>query len=212
MELTEQFKNYIQQHHLFNPKDKLLLAVSGGVDSVVLCELCKQAGYDFAIAHCNFQLRGEDSNKDEEFVEALSKEYNVLFHSTTFDTNTVAAKEKKSVEEAARDLRYAWFEEKRKENSYTCIVTAHHADDNIETVLMNFFRGTGIKGLHGILPKQNNIIRPLLFANKKALQDFATANELSFVVDATNAENDFTRNYFRNELIPAIKKVFPRCG
>jgi len=209
MILLKQFTDYIKQHHLFNPKDKLLLAVSGGVDSVVLCELCKRAGYDFAIAHCNFQLRGEESEGDEIFVEALSKKYNIPFHTTTFDTKTIAAKEKKSIEEAARDLRYTWFEGIRKENSYTCIVTAHHADDNIETVLMNFFRGTGIKGLHGILPKQNNIIRPLLFINKKGIQDFATANELGFVVDATNAENDFTRNYFRNELIPAIKKIFP---
>src|ERR1700710_730580 len=111
MNLLEKFKEYIRQQHLFNPKDKLLIAVSGGVDSVVLCELCKQAGYDFAIAHCNFQLRGDDSSRDEKFVETLSKKYGVVLHATTFDTKTIAAKEKKSIEEAARDLRYAWFEE-----------------------------------------------------------------------------------------------------
>ena len=105
MDLLKEFQEYRKQHHLFQPKDKLLVAVSGGVDSVVLCELCKQAGYDFAIAHCNFQLRGDDSISDEKFVSELSKKYTVPFFTTTFDTNTIAAKQKKSIEEAARDLR-----------------------------------------------------------------------------------------------------------
>ncbi|MGF2412596.1 tRNA lysidine(34) synthetase TilS [Ferruginibacter sp.] len=208
MDILKQFQQYIKQQHLFNPKDKLLLAVSGGVDSVVLCELSKQAGYDFAIAHCNFQLRGEDSNRDEKFVAQLAKKYEVPVYQVSFDTNAIAASEKKSVEETARDLRYAWFEEIRSSNGYDYIVTAHHADDNIETVLMNFFRGTGIKGLHGILPRQSKIVRPLLFANKKALQLFAELHDIVFVTDYTNEQNDFTRNYFRNELIPAVKKVF----
>ena len=208
MILLQQFTDYIKQQNLFQSKDKLLLAVSGGVDSVVLCELCKQAGYDFAIAHCNFQLRGDDSKRDENFVAAQAKKYGVVFYVTTFDTKTVAKQEKKSVEETARDLRYAWFEELRIKNDYNYLVTAHHANDNIETVLMNFLRGTGIKGLHGILPKQNKIIRPLLFAAKNELSAFATENKLPFVSDYTNEQNDFTRNYFRNEIIPAIKKVF----
>ncbi len=225
MGLFNNFTEYIKKQNLFQPKDKLLLAVSGGVDSVVLCELCKQAGYDFVIAHCNFQLRGEESERDEKFVEQLAKKYEVPFYSISFETTTIAAKEKKSIEETARDLRYAWFnklignqQQLTNDNSSgpNCqlpvanyILTAHHANDNIETVLMNFFRGTGIKGLHGILPKQNKIIRPLLFANKKELKEFANENKLGFVIDYTNAQNDFTRNYFRNELIPAVKKVFP---
>ncbi len=222
MNLLEKFKEYISQHHLFNPKDKLLLAVSGGVDSVVLCELCKQAGYDFAIAHCNFKLRGEESERDEQFVKNLAEKYEVVFYTQSFNTKTIAAAEKKSIEETARDLRYAWFNELigntqlGKENVNYCplpfahfILTAHHANDNIETVLMNFFRGTGIKGLHGILPKQNKIVRPLLFAKKEMLTAFAVANNLAFVTDYTNAQNDFTRNYFRNELIPAVQKIFP---
>ena len=209
MDLFLKFKDYIKQQNLFQPKDKLLLAVSGGVDSVVLCELCKQAGYHFSIAHCNFQLRAEDSNRDEKFVKQLAKKYEVVFYARTFETKTVAAKEKKSVEETARDLRYAWFEELSIKHGYTYIVTAHHANDNIETVLMNFFRGTGIKGLHGILPKQNKIIRPLLFATKKEIENFAADRPLAFVTDDTNAQNDFTRNYFRNDLIPAVQKVFP---
>jgi tRNA(Ile)-lysidine synthase len=203
------FCEYIHTKHLFHPKDKLLLAVSGGVDSVVLCELCKEAGYDFAIAHCNFQLRGEDSARDERFVEALAKKYNTVFHTISFDTAATATTQKKSIEETARDLRYTWFEKLRVENDYRFIVTAHHANDSIETVLMNFFRGTGIKGLHGILPKQGKIVRPLLFAKKETLTAFAAENNLAFVNDYTNAQNDFTRNYFRNELVPAVKKVFP---
>jgi tRNA(Ile)-lysidine synthase len=212
MGLLEKFKENIKQQHLFQPKDKLLLAVSGGVDSVVLCELCKQCGFDFVIAHCNFKLRGTDSTRDEKFVAALAQKYDVPFSTITFDTNAIAAKEKKSIEETARYLRYKWFDELRIQNSYAFVVTAHHADDNIETVLMNFFRGTGIKGLHGILPKQNKIVRPLLFANKKELLVFATENKLEFVTDYTNAQNDFTRNYFRNELIPAVQKVFPAAN
>jgi tRNA(Ile)-lysidine synthase len=209
MNLKEKFKEFVKQQHLFNPKNKLLLAVSGGVDSVVLCELCNQTGFDFAVAHCNFQLRGDDSIRDEQFVEALAKKYNKPFHTTTFDTTAVSKAQKTSIEETARNLRYEWFEKIRTGNNYTFVVTAHHANDNIETVLMNFFRGTGIKGLHGILPKQNKIVRPLLFAKKEMLQAFATENDLDFVTDYTNAQNDFTRNYFRNELIPGLQKVFP---
>jgi tRNA(Ile)-lysidine synthase len=209
MDLLKAFQQYIKQQHLFQPKDKLLLAVSGGVDSVVLCKLCKQAGYDFAIAHCNFQLRGQESERDEQFVRGLAEKYNIVVYTKTFNTKAISQKEKKSIEETARDLRYQWFEEMRIEKKYDYILTAHHANDNIETVLMNFFRGTGIKGLHGILPKQNKIVRPLLFATKNELLAFAEENKLQFVTDYTNAENDFTRNYFRNELIPSVQKVFP---
>ncbi len=209
MNLIYQFKNYISKNHLFNLKDKLLLAVSGGVDSVVLCELCQQAGYTFIIAHCNFQLRGEESNKDEEYVKELAKKYNVEIFVKHFETKLIAQQQKKSIEETARNLRYDWFNKIKVETSCQHLVTAHHADDNIETLLMNFFRGTGIKGLHGILPKQNNIIRPLLFAHKNSLIEFVAANNLTFVTDSTNAQNEFTRNYFRNELIPGLKKVFP---
>lgn len=212
MSLTAQFSDYILQQHLFHSKDTLLLAVSGGVDSVVLCELCRRSGYDVAIAHCNFKLRGADSERDEAFVKQLSANYAVPFYVKQFDTTAIAAAQKKSIEETARNLRYAWFEEIRAANNYTFIVTAHHANDNIETVLMNFFRGTGIKGLHGILPKQGKIVRPLLFAKKEMITAFAVANELAFVADYTNEQIDFTRNYFRNELIPAVQKVFPAAA
>lgn len=211
MQLLKNFIQYNKKENLFQPKDKLLLAVSGGVDSVVLCALCKQANYDFAIAHCNFKLRATASDNDEKFVEALAATYKVPFYVKSFDTDIIAATTKKSIEETARYLRYNWFENIRSENNFTYIVTAHHADDNIETVMMNFFRGTGIKGLRGILPKQGKIIRPLLFARRNELEAFTTNNNLSFVTDHTNAENDYTRNYFRNTILPLVSEIYPEA-
>jgi tRNA(Ile)-lysidine synthase len=224
MDFLKQFQQYIKQQNLFQPKDKLLLAVSGGVDSVVLCELCKQAGYDFIIAHCNFQLRGQESERDESFVRALGKKYAVEVLVKKFDTEKYATENKLSIQVAARELRYTWFYEllertKADINSNipnsqflipNYLLTAHHANDNIETLLMNFFKGTGINGLHGILPKQANVIRPLLFAKKAEIAAFAVANNLSFVEDSSNASDKYTRNYFRNQLIPDLQKVFPQ--
>ena len=225
MDLLKQFQQYIKQQNLFQPKDRLLLAVSGGADSVVLCELCKQAGYDFIIAHCNFQLRGEESERDENFVKELGKKYIVEVLVKKFDTEKYAQENKLSIQVAARELRYEWFNElliKIKDDFITevpnspfrglagVLLTAHHANDNIETLLMNFFKGTGINGLHGILQKQSNIIRPLLFAKKEELVEFAKENKLSFVEDSSNASDKYTRNYFRNQLIPNLQKVFPQ--
>ncbi len=207
--LLENFLKNIKDNDLFTAKDRLLLAVSGGVDSVVLCELCKHAGYDFIIAHCNFQLRGADSDRDEQFVLNLAANYGVEFYSKTFDTKSIAAQQKRSIEETARDLRYEWFHELLAEHKLSCIVTAHHADDNIETMAMKFFRGTGIKGLRGMLPKNGKIVRPLLFARKKQLEDHARANQMGFVTDSTNLEDTYTRNFFRNRLIPLFKAVYP---
>ncbi len=212
MDLIQRFKGYIQKENLFREKDKLMLAVSGGIDSVVLCELCKQAGYDFAIAHCNFQLRESDSQRDEKFVSELAGRYNVDFHVVRFETKAIAKERKISTQEAARELRYHWFEEIRNKNGYQYILTAHHADDNIETVLMNFFRGTGIKGIRGIEPKHGFIVRPLLFARRSELEEFLTANKLAFVSDYTNLRDDYTRNYFRNQVIPFIEKSFPEVN
>ncbi len=226
MNLLDKFKAYIKIQHLFQPKDKLLLAVSGGVDSVVLCELCKQAGYHFTIAHCNFQLRSEESERDEVFVKELGKKYDVEVLVKKFDTQKFAEENKLSIQVAARQLRYNWFDEllpkmktglnpegpNEQQLTRNFLLTAHHANDNIETLLMNFFKGTGINGLHGILPKQGNIIRPLLFAKKEEIASFALANNLNFVEDSSNASDKYTRNYFRNQLIPDLQKVFPQVA
>ena len=232
MHLLQKFTDFIKKENLFQPKDKLLLAVSGGVDSVVLCELCKQAGFDFVIAHCNFQLRDEESERDEKFVRELAWKYDVEIFVKRFETEKYAEEKKIGIQEAARNLRYSWFlqlwNEKSKESgpledkhiktihgwhggeTNFLIATAHHANDNIETLLMNFFKGTGITGLQGILPKQTYVVRPLLFAKKEELQQFANEKNLSYVEDSSNESDKYTRNYFRNQLIPSIQKVFPQ--
>jgi tRNA(Ile)-lysidine synthase len=229
MSLLQRFTAYIQSNNLFQPKDRLLLAVSGGVDSVALCEFCKQAGYSFLIAHCNFQLRGAESDRDENFVRSLGEKYGVHVLVKKFDTRQIAQSEKKSIETTARDLRYQWFHQilqaaaGKSENEWHLpadmltlsplkwLLTAHHADDSIETSVMNFFRGTGIAGVRGILPKQGNIIRPLLFARRKELEDFVSACQLSFVTDSTNLENEYTRNLFRNTILPLVTEVYPEA-
>ncbi|MGN6532298.1 MAG: tRNA lysidine(34) synthetase TilS [Ginsengibacter sp.] len=255
MLLLNQFIKNIQQQNLFQKNDYLLLAVSGGADSVALCELCFQAGFHFEIAHCNFQLRGEESDRDEKFVRKLAEKYSTKVFVKRFDTKEYAEENKISIQVAARELRYEWFEEllRNKEHATTdnrpptidrrqpttlnvepstpilepsalnlepstsnlepsrWLLTAHHANDNIETLLMNFFKGTGIKGLQGILPKQGKIIRPLLFAKREEIELFNKQTDLDFVEDSSNLSDKYTRNYFRHQLIPSIEKVFPKA-
>ncbi len=212
MYLLENFIDYINKHQLFQKKDSLLLAVSGGADSSVLCELCSKAGFNFAIAHGNFQLRREESDDDENFVKSLSLKYNVPFFVEKFDTKQYAEINRLSTQEAARKLRYNYFEKILTDHHYKFILTAHHADDNVETVMMNFFKGTGIKGLRGILPKQHNIIRPLLFATRNDIEQFAEENNIAFVTDSSNKKSDYTRNFLRNEIIPSLQKVYPQLS
>ncbi len=209
MDLLNNFKVYIQKENLFTSKDKLLLAVSGGADSVALCALCAMHNLHFSIAHCNFKLRAEESDRDENFVRELARQYNVPFFVKEFDTIAVAKNSKTGIEETARNLRYTWFNELLQENKFAFLLTAHHADDNIETVMMNFFRGTGVKGLRGILPKQGVVVRPLLFARRVDIENFVSQNNILFVTDSSNAETDYSRNYFRNELIPPIENIYP---
>jgi tRNA(Ile)-lysidine synthase len=188
---------------------RFLLAVSGGMDSVVLCELCHQAGINFSIAHCNFSLRGEESDRDEEFVRSLAKKYDVEIFVTRFETESFAKENKLSVQEAARKLRYDLFSQLQKEHGFSHVLLAHHADDNIETLLMNFFRGTGLKGMTGIPEINSEILRPMLGIRRNEILAFAHANGLSWVEDSSNLSSKYTRNFFRNELLPAIKNVYP---
>ena len=217
MNLQEKFiENWKTEfRHLSSINCHLLLAVSGGVDSVVLTDIVAKAGFDFTIAHCNFQLRGEESKRDEKFVRSLGEKYNKKVFVKTFDTNTYAVANKVSVQVAARELRYTWFKELNEichPSSVICqlIATAHHADDNIETVLINFFRGTGILGLTGIqaFQKEQQLIRPLLHFRKEELVQYAKENDLSYVEDSSNNSDKYTRNYFRNQIIPSVKEIF----
>lgn len=207
--MVEEFKKHIEEEKLFKPTDRLLIAISGGVDSVVLTELCHRLGYTIALAHCNFQLRGEESDRDEAFVKELAAKKNIPLHLIRFDTNQEARKAGTSIEETARHLRYAWFDQLIKEHGYDRLLTAHHADDNIETVLMHLFRGSGIRGLRGMLPEKGHHIRPLLFTRRTRIEAWAGLEGLDFVEDSSNKELEFTRNYFRKELIPSIQKKFP---
>lgn len=207
--MLDRFIDNINNNNLFVKSNSLLIAVSGGVDSVVLCNLCKLCGYNFGIAHCNFQLRRDDSVRDENFVKEMATKLGVPFYAIRFDTKTFAKENKVSTQEAARILRYDWFEKIRQENHYDYILTAHHADDNIETLLINFFRGTGLKGLTGIKEKRDKLVRPLLFAKRKELETFLQEKQFAFVQDESNLTNDYTRNYFRNTILPLIKEVYP---
>lgn len=212
MELAARFTEHVGKNHPGLQRQPLVLAVSGGLDSVVLSELSRQAGFEFSIAHCNFQLRGEESNRDEAFVQALGRRYGVQTFIRRFDTLIYANQHKLSVQEAARELRYQWFDElvNKSGHSGTLLLTAHHADDNIETLLMHFFRGTGLNGLGAIPPENGYIRRPLLPFFREELEAFARAAQLEWVEDSSNTSLKYTRNYFRLELIPALEKVFPQ--
>jgi tRNA(Ile)-lysidine synthase len=186
----------------------IILAASGGRDSTVLASLCKEAGLNFKLAHCNFQLRGGESDRDEKFVRALGKKYGVELFVKKFDTEEFAGKNRLSIQEAARKQRYEWFNELAEKEDAT-IFTAHHRDDSIETLLMNFFRGTGLAGLTGIPERNGRIFRPLLSLSGEELAAYAKEKKLEWVEDSSNASSKYTRNYFRNELIPSLEKIFP---
>jgi tRNA(Ile)-lysidine synthase len=211
MDILHGFNEFIKKENLFSHHDRLLVAVSGGLDSVVLCELLYRAGFDFVLAHCNFRLRGEESDRDERFVVQLAERYgkNVLVKG--FDTSVYAAEQKLSIQVAARQLRYDWFREVLEEWGAGIVLTAHHLDDNIETLLMNFFKGTGITGLRGMLPRQGIVVRPLLFTGRAVLQQFALEAGLIWVEDSSNESDKYTRNYFRHRIIPGIEEVFPNA-
>ena len=210
MSLTEKFISHLKQFPFVRKEQTYLLAISGGVDSVVLCDLIAKAGHDFFIAHCNFQLRGTESERDEQSVRKLAEKYNKPVLVERFETEAYAHEKKLSIQVAARDLRYNWFRTVTHLNkTFDVIITAHHADDNIETVAMNFFRGTGLKGLIGMDAMYKGIFRPLLPFRKEEIIDYAKEHNLDYVEDSSNANSYYTRNYFRNDLLPAISKVFP---
>jgi tRNA(Ile)-lysidine synthase len=206
---VERFAAYINQYQLFTQADQVLAAMSGGMDSVLMVHLLKAAGYSFAIAHCNFQLRGAEAQADQDFCRALAQQLKVPFYTMSFDTATFAAEQKVSIQMAARQLRYQWFEQLSQQYQYTAVALAHHQNDTIETILLNLTRGTGIAGLHGILPKNNLWVRPLLFLTRPEIENLVTQNHLAYVEDSSNVSTKYARNKLRHEVIPKLKELNP---
>ena len=207
--MLEEFNRYISENDLFKAEDKLLLAVSGGIDSMVMTDLFIKTGSDIGIAHCNFNLRGAESDRDEAFVKRVAGKDRIPFHSVSFDTTGYAAEKGISIQMAARELRYRWFEEVRSQNGYDYIVLAHNLNDNVETFLINLIRGTGIAGLSGIKPKYRKLARPMLFASRNAIIQYSKMNKLKFREDRSNSDIKYTRNRIRHTILPLFREINP---
>ncbi|TNE51959.1 MAG: tRNA lysidine(34) synthetase TilS [Bacteroidetes bacterium] len=209
MNLLQMFQDYIRSNGLVKPGQRILVAVSGGIDSVVLAHLFRQSNYTFGIAHCNFRLRGTESDDDESFVRSLGTDLQVPVFVHHFDTKQYAAQEKLSTQMAARELRYRWFEVIREAEDFDVVATGHNCNDSVETTLLHFIRGTGLSGLSGIPVQNNHIIRPLLFAKRSDIRFFAEANDVSWREDSSNAQDTYTRNAIRLHIIPKMEQINP---
>lgn len=189
---------------------RVLVAVSGGVDSVVLASMCYSLKLNFSIAHCNFRLRGLQSDKDEAFVRNLGKGFDTAVYVEHFDTIGYAQTNNLSVQMAAREIRYNWFEELREETESDFVLTAHHSDDNLETFLINVLRGTGLQGLCGIPQRNGKVLRPMLFVSRREIETYAQQNQIQWREDHTNASNKYLRNKLRLDVIPILKEQSPQ--
>lgn len=209
MHFSERFRQFIAENHLFDPGEVQLLAVSGGKDSVLMTQLFAECGYKFSIAHCNFQLRGEASDGDEQFVASLAASLQVRYFSTRFETEHYARQHGVSIQMAARTLRYSWLEEIRSSHQYQSIAVGHHQTDSVETIFLNMLRGTGIAGLSGIAPKRERIVRPLLAFTAEQVAGEVQRRNLPFREDASNASTKYTRNAIRLEVLPVLRRLNP---
>ena len=202
-------RQQIKQQQLLQAGDKVIVGFSGGADSVALLHMLHALGYDCTAAHCNFQLRGEASNEDARFAEKWCADRNITFRTITFNTEQYAREQKISIEMAARNLRYNWFEQLRQELQADAIAVAHHRDDSVETVLLNLSRGTGISGLRGILPRNGRVVRPLLSISRQQVEDYLAEQKMDYRTDHTNLEPIYRRNHLRLTVLPELQKVNP---
>ncbi len=207
--MLSRFLEFIESQKLFESDQKILLAVSGGIDSVAMAHLFFMAGFDFEIAHCNFQLRGTESDEDCLFVKKLASQFQKQFYTVNFDTNIYASERNISIQMAAREMRYQWFDKIAQENNCETTAVAHNRDDIVETMLINLTRGTGLKGLTGIKPKMGNIIRPLLFATRTEISSFVSSQKIVFREDSSNNSLKYHRNVIRHKIIPLFKELNP---
>ncbi len=207
--MLSNFKNHIGVRFPFLENKKLFLAVSSGLDSMVLLHLFQQLGYEIAVLHCNFQLRGLESFGDQDFIRDYCEENNISFFTTQFDTEAFAKDYKLSTQIAARELRYSWFYELLETHKFDYILTAHHADDNLETFIINLSRGTGLEGLIGIPEQNDKIIRPLLPFSREEILNYSHDNNIDWREDSSNASNKYLRNKIRHDLVPILKEINP---
>ena len=207
--MIPKIKIFIEKHFLLELGNKIIVGFSGGADSVVLLYILQKLGYNCIAAHCNFHLRGEESNRDEEFAEQFAGSLNIPFCKQDFDTQSIAKERGISIEMAARDLRYQWFAKLKENQSADKIAVAHHNDDSIETLLLNLIRGTGIKGLTGIQPRNGFIVRPLLCVSKNEVLQYAKIKNLPFIIDSSNVHDEIIRNKIRLKLIPLLETINP---
>jgi tRNA(Ile)-lysidine synthase len=207
--MLQRFIKYIEENKLFTPDDTILTGVSGGIDSVVLLDLLDKAGYSIGLAHCNFKLRGNDSDADEALVESLAGKYKKPLYRTSFDTKEYARENGISIEMAARKLRYNWFEVIRSKHHYNWITVAHHRDDQLETFFLNLARGTGLSGLTGMRTVNDKIVRPLLFASRKDIEQYCRENFLDFREDSSNESLEIQRNKIRHKVLPLMEELNP---
>jgi tRNA(Ile)-lysidine synthase len=207
--MLKQFLEFIRKHKLFTPEERILLAVSGGLDSMVMILLFIEAKFNIAVAHANFKLRGEESDGDEAFVRSFCEVRGIPFFTTAFDTNNYAAEKKISIQMAARELRYVWFRQLIKQHDFTKIATAHHQDDQAETIFLNMVKGEGLNGLTGMPINKRNVVRPLMFATKENLEHYARNTHIKWREDSTNKEDNYHRNFIRHQIFPRIHKINP---
>ncbi len=207
--MFENTKDFINRHNLFEKGSKLLLTVSGGIDSMVMLDIFRKLDYKINVAHCNFSLRGEEADNDQSFVKDYCKRSGIPFFTINFDTSQYAEEKGLSIQMAARELRYSWFEELRSENNFSSILLGHNYDDVIETFFINLTRGTGIKGLTGIKPVNGRLARPLLHASREEIEKYASDNKITYREDSTNIETKYKRNKIRHKIIPLFNELNP---